>query len=57
MLFRSKVEGLAGCLPEYLEEHLMIYFRELEDLREEHDAELRDEVYYFENEEWKGVRE
>ena len=51
----GKVEGLANCLPEYLEEHLLIYFRELEDLREEHDAELRDEEYNFEDDEWKGV--
>ena len=53
----GKVEGLAGCLPEYMEEHLMIYFKELEDLREEHDADMRDEEYYFADEEWKGVKE
>jgi hypothetical protein len=51
----GKVEGLASCLPEYLEEHLMVYFRELEDLRAEHDAEMRDEPYNFEEDEWKGV--
>jgi hypothetical protein len=41
------VEGLASDLPEYLHEELQIYFRELEDLREEHDAGLRDEGYSF----------
>jgi hypothetical protein len=51
----GEVEGLASCLPEYLEEHLMVYFRELEALRAEHDAEMRDEEYNFENDEWKGV--
>ncbi len=53
----GKVEGLASCLPEYLEEHLLIYFRELEDLREEHDAELRDEEYNFEDDEWKESKQ
>ena len=50
----GKVEGLASCLPEYIYDELLIYFKELEDLREEHDAELRDEPYVFEdNEEGK----
>lgn len=40
-------EGLASDLPEYIYEELQIYFRELEDLREEHDADLRDEAYTF----------
>lgn len=53
----GKTEGLASCLPEYLEEELKIYFRELEDLREEHDAELRDEEYNFEDDEWKEVND
>jgi hypothetical protein len=43
----GKTEGLANCLPEYLEAELRIYFQELEDLREEHDADLRDEPYSF----------
>ena len=43
----GKTEGLASCLPEYLEEELKIYFQELEDLREEHDADLREEEYCF----------
>jgi hypothetical protein len=51
----GKTEGLAGCLPEYLEDHLMLYFKELEDLREEHDNDLRDEGYNFEDEEEKLV--
>ena len=51
----GKTEGLAGCLPEYLEEHLLIYFRELEDLREEHDNNLREDGYNFEDEEEKLV--
>jgi hypothetical protein len=51
----GKVEGLASCLPEYIYDELLIYFRELEDLREEHDAELRDEEYNFEDDEWKEV--
>jgi hypothetical protein len=44
----GKTEGLANCLPEYLHDELMIYFQELEDLREEHDADMRDEPYHFE---------
>ena len=51
----GRVEGLASGLPEYLEEELFIYFRELEDLREEHDLEMREEEYNFETDEWKGV--
>lgn len=46
----GKTEGLVSCLPEYLEEELLIYFRELEDLREEHDEGMRDEPYNFEGE-------
>lgn len=44
----GKTEGLATCLPEYLEQELLIYFKELEDLREEHDLEMRDDEYNFE---------
>jgi hypothetical protein len=44
----GKTEGLANCLPEYLEQELKIYFKELEDLREEHDNDMRDEEYSFE---------
>lgn len=40
-------EGLASDLPEYFYDELLLYFRELEDLREEHDADLRDEAYTF----------
>ena len=43
----GKTEGLAIDLPEYLHDELQIYFRELEDLREEHDNDLRDEEYTF----------
>ena len=39
-------EGLRD-LPEYLRDELQIYFEELEDLRAEHDAGLRDEAYNF----------
>lgn len=49
----GKVEGLASCLPEYIYDELQIYFRELEDLREEHDLEMRDEPYNFEQDDWK----
>ena len=51
----GKVEGLTTCLPEYIYDELLTYFRELETLRAEHDAEMRDEPYNFEDEEWKGV--
>lgn len=44
----GKTEGLASVLPEHIFEELQIYFRELEDLREEHDLEMRDEDYAFE---------
>jgi len=40
-------EGLTADLPEYLREELQIYFQELEALRAEHDAGLRDEAYNF----------
>ncbi len=53
----GKTEGLASCLPEYLEEELKIYFRELEDLREEHDAEMREDEYSFEEDEAKPLQE
>jgi len=36
---------LASHLPEYLYQYLQEYFRELEDLREEHDNDMRDEEY------------
>jgi len=45
----GKTEGLASCLPEYIYEELRIYFKELEDLREEHDEGMRDEPYNFED--------
>jgi hypothetical protein len=43
----GKTEGLTTDLPEYLADELQIYFKELEDLREEHDNDLRDEDYNF----------
>jgi hypothetical protein len=43
----GKTEGLASHLPDYLYDQLQDYFRELEDLREEHDNDLRDEEYSF----------
>ena len=43
----GKTEGLAIDLPEYLYDELQAYFWELEDLREEHDNDLRDEEYAF----------
>ena len=43
----GKTEGLTTDLPEYLADELQIYFKELEDLREEHDNDLRDEEYSF----------
>lgn len=46
----GKTEDLANVLPEYLREELEVYFDELEDLRQEHDAGLRDEPYHFEGE-------
>jgi len=42
----GKVEGLASHLPEYLYDELQIYFRELEDLREEYDNDMRDDEDY-----------
>jgi len=46
----GKTENLALVLPEYLRNELRIYFDELEALRAEHDAGLRDEPYHFEGE-------
>jgi hypothetical protein len=45
----GKTESLASCLPEYIYEELLFYFKELEDLREEHDEGMRDEPYNFED--------
>jgi len=53
----GKVEGLASCLPEYIYDELVVYFKELEDLRAEHDADMRDEPYNFEDDKWEGVRD
>jgi hypothetical protein len=53
----GKTEDLFAVLPEYLRDELNIYFAELEQLRAEHDAGLRDEPYTFEdlfNEHMKG---
>ena len=53
----GKTEDLASVLPEYLREELEVYFDELEDLRLECDAGMRDEPYTFEqmfNEHMKG---
>lgn len=47
----GKTEGLAVDLPEYLYDQLQDYFRELEDLREEHDFDMRDEDYNFSDDE------
>lgn len=44
----GKTEDLVKVLPEYLQDELRIYLAELEDLRAEHDAGLRDEPYTFE---------
>ena len=52
----GKTEGLATCLPEHIYEELLIYFKELEDLREEHDAEMRDEPYNFEDDNEREVK-
>jgi hypothetical protein len=43
----GRTEGLATDLPEYLVDELQIYFKELEDLREEHDNDMRDGDYNF----------
>lgn len=52
----GKVEGLASHLPEYLYDELQIYFRELEDLREEYDNDMRDdEDYEFDEDEEKKI--
>jgi len=51
----GKVEGLGIDLPEYLENELKIYFQELEDLREEHDNEMRDGKYHFSTEQEKAL--
>ena len=51
----DKTEGLASHLPEYLYDQLQDYFRELEDLREEHDNDLRDEEYSFGEDESKNT--
>lgn len=51
----GKVEGLASHLPEYLYDELQIYFRELEDLREEHDNGMRDYEYNFDGKEEKKI--
>ncbi len=56
----GKTEDLVKVLPEYLRAELNIYLAELEDLREECDAGLRDEPYTFEdlfNEHNKGREE
>jgi hypothetical protein len=45
----GKTEGLANCLPEYLQKELEIYFEELTDLREECENDMRDEKYNFED--------
>jgi hypothetical protein len=52
----GKTEGLASCLPEHIYEELLIYFMELEDLREEHDEGMRDEPYNFEDETEEDIR-
>ena len=46
----GKTEDLVAVLPEYLWAELSVYFRELEDLRAEHDAGLRGVPYHFEGE-------
>ena len=46
----GKTEDLVAILPEYLWAELCVYFRELEDLRAEHDAGLRGEPYHFQGE-------
>ena len=45
----GKTESLASCLPEHIYDELLVYFKELEDLREEHDEGMRDEPYNFED--------
>ena len=52
----GKVEGLASHLPEYIYLELQNYFRELEDLREEYDNDMRDdEEYEFSKDEEKKL--
>jgi hypothetical protein len=52
----GKTEGIASHLPEYLYDQLQDYFRELEDLREEHDNDLRElEEYSFGEDESKII--
>jgi len=43
----GRVEGLTTHLPEYIFLELKSYCRDLEDLREEHDNDMRDEPYNF----------
>lgn len=43
----GRVEGLTTHLPEYILLELKSYCRDLEDLREEHDNDMRDEPYNF----------
>ena len=52
----GKTEGLAIDLPEYLYDELQAYFRELEDLREEHDNDMRDEEYSFSEDASKEIK-
>jgi len=53
----GKTEGLASHLPEYLYDELQIYFRELEDLREEYDNDMRElEEYSFGEDESKEIK-
>jgi DNA replication initiation complex subunit (GINS family) len=52
----GKTEGLAIDLPEYLYDELQAYFRELEDLREEHDNNMRDEEYSFGEDDLKEIK-
>jgi hypothetical protein len=44
----GKTEDLINVLPEYLYMELNAYLRELQDLRAECDAGMRDEPYHFE---------
>jgi hypothetical protein len=52
----GKTEGLASCLPEHIYEELLNYFKELEDLREEHDEGMRNEFYNFEDDNEEVVK-
>ena len=51
----GKVEGLVACLPESIEQELFSYFAELEELRAEHDEDMRDEPYHFETDIEKDI--